>query len=92
MHVLSIDSILRRLPVVQAGETETIPFDYRCGSRSGALSLQANNHYLDSADSGRALVWSRRNEVQCVTFQVSNYALQQHYYDNIIYDKIVYYY
>ena len=50
MYVLSITSILGRLPVVRAGDMGTIPFSYRSGCSNDAHSY---NHDLASADSNR---------------------------------------
>ena len=48
LYVLPITSILGRLPVVRAGDTGTIPFNYRTGFRNGAHRY---DHTLARADS-----------------------------------------
>ena len=47
VYILPITSILGRLPVVQAGDTGTIPFSYRHGCRNGAPRY---DHSLATAD------------------------------------------
>ena len=66
VYVLPITSILRRLPLVRAGDTGTIPFGYRNGCRNGAHRY---NHYLASADS------SRGAGDCCPTYFVNSWAL-----------------
>ena len=58
MYALPITSILGRLPVVQAGDTETIPFSYRNGCHNGAHRY---NHDLAKADTG----WGLLSQVLC---------------------------
>ena len=48
VYVLPIPSILGRLPVVRAGDTNTIPFCFRSGYRNSAHDY---NHDHASADS-----------------------------------------
>ena len=66
VYVLPITSILRRLPVVRAGDTGIIQLGYRSGCCNGAHSY---NHYLTSADS------SRGAEDSCPMYFVNSWVL-----------------
>ena len=47
LYVVPVSSVLGRLPVVRAGDTGTIPFQYRQGLRNGAHRYE---HDLARAD------------------------------------------
>jgi hypothetical protein len=53
VYVLPITSILKRLPVVRAGDTGNIQYSYRDGCRNGAHSF---NHDLARVDSNAVAV------------------------------------
>ena len=54
VYILPITSILGRLPVVQAGDTETIPFRYRDGCSNGAHRYDHNLNLARADSSARA--------------------------------------
>ena len=62
VHALHITPILRRLPVVRAGDTGIIPNGYRNGCRNGAHRY---NHDLTSAESPLIQVEGLEMAAQC---------------------------
>ena len=66
VYVLLILSVLRRLPVVQAGEIGTVPPKYRAWLRSGAHHFDHDLARTDSAP---------ENEDGCRMYIVSSWAL-----------------
>ena len=49
VYVVPVSSVLGRLPVVRAGDTDTIPSKYRAGLRNGAHRYDHNLARADSA-------------------------------------------
>ena len=75
MHVVPASSVLRRLPVVRAGDTGTIPFKYSAGLRSGAHRYDHNLARADSS-SNAGDGWASRDAGDgCPMYFVNSWTL-----------------